>query len=770
MTLALFALQRYLVVLLFCTVAYVIGAAVLRKLVFANLSERVAICTSFGLGILSHLVLLVGVMGWLDSTGLLVGIGLAFVASALVLHRNGLERAQKLSRRKCIVAFLALAVPCLILYPAFALPLYPPTFPDVTSFHLAAPKIWLNAHAIIATPFLRGPVLPHSAHTLFAAMMLIQDDLAAQALSLVAIVLIALALFGWAQQVKGTPTGYLAAALWLGSPAVLIMSGMASYHMISSLFCVGFIYSTANFARTRQGGWLFAAAAFCGFAQSTWSMTAYFLPVAAAAFACFLYQERKLSLLLVVMLGFLVGWGPALARALYYTGNPFFPLLTEVFGPGPWWTEQDVAELMHDIRRFGLPRSVSNFLALPYALAVAPANFQATVSYSIALFLMTPFVILRGIFDRYVCALGIVLLSYLVCWFMLGQIMRYLLPVIPIACLITALTATWFIDWLARSRPNVAKAFVTVAALALLIPGAFCLHETVHRLGEVPTTPAQRTAFLTTQLADYPDIAAANLAPAPLYALFGETYAYFSDGPFMGDWFGPGRYAQILGSLGSGKELHDALRRLGAQYFFVTWREGTPLLPYDDYFAQHFEVVRADLGSELYRLHDTPIAGAAPTRNLLRNPDFDYVTGSWPDAWDHSGSPKTGIPNEGTAPGGTAVRVDESNFLSQRVRIEPGAAYRLALQASADKPKATFRLQVNWSDHKGAICGVFIRVCEAASAWQTFAGHLVAPPAAETATIYANGQTAEPVWLDSFHFEKVSGQPDQPGTAEKANR
>src|ERR1700681_1358746 len=88
MTLAAFALWRYFIVLLFCLAACMIGAAALPPLRFANRAERVFVCTTFGLGVLSHLILLIGIAGWLTLTGVLVAIGFAVAASSLWLFRR----------------------------------------------------------------------------------------------------------------------------------------------------------------------------------------------------------------------------------------------------------------------------------------------------------------------------------------------------------------------------------------------------------------------------------------------------------------------------------------------------------------------------------------------------------------------------------------------------------------------------------------------------------------------------------------------------------
>ena len=86
MSVLLFALPRYLLVLLLCIAAYVIGSAILRRLSFASRAERLSICTAFGLGVLSHLILLIGVVGWLTAIKVIVAIVAAVTASILFLR------------------------------------------------------------------------------------------------------------------------------------------------------------------------------------------------------------------------------------------------------------------------------------------------------------------------------------------------------------------------------------------------------------------------------------------------------------------------------------------------------------------------------------------------------------------------------------------------------------------------------------------------------------------------------------------------------------
>jgi hypothetical protein len=765
MSVALFALPAYLIVLSLCAAAYLIGAAILRHLSFANGAERVFVCTSFGIGTISHLVLYIGTMGWLTNTGVIMSLGVAVAASVLLLRkwRDSQESKPHSSQLKWLAVITGTIILSIVLLPIWMLPLYPPTDFDVTMYHLAEPKLWLQAHRVIVTPFLRLPIGPHLAHTLFATLMLAGNDLSPQILSLAATGLVATGLYGWGSRANGINAGILAAALWLGSPAVLAVAAVASYHTLASLFAFGSIYALANYGKTRQILWLFVASAFFGFAESTWSMTIYFVPVFAAALTYFILKEHQVQPLYVFVLGLLLGWGPALARATWYTRNPLFPLLTEFFGTGPWWTSQDVADLANNVRRFGLPCTLGNFLIIPYALIAHADKFQSRENYSIALSFLLPFLALRSALDKYVRWLGVIVLFYASCWFIFGQVMRYLLPIVPVLCFATAATISWLVDWICRGRHIISSSLIVVAAMAALWPGlSFARRETIER-GSIPRTKVERDVYIASRIPQYRALAVANVSPGPLYSLYGVNAAYYSDGLFMGDWFGPGRYSQVLNSFANGKSLYNTLRRLGAKYFLMSLTHSPPFqLPYHEHFDNYFEPLFADASAELYRIRDSPQLIAANRPNLLRNADFDEIRGDWPIAWDHFGMPVVSAPGTGAFAAKFAVKVTNTDGLVQPVRVTPKETYELGLWAKGDAPKKLFRLQINWLNHDRQICSVFIRVYEATENWHSYAGRMTAPACAEIAQIYASGHAGNWVWMDSFVFRSVGGGPLNP--------
>ncbi|MFZ1220033.1 MAG: carbohydrate binding domain-containing protein [Chthoniobacterales bacterium] len=757
MSLAGFALPRYLLVLLLLAAAYPIGRALLRRLTFASLVEELAVCITMGLGILSHLILVIGMAGWLNAVAIPCSIAVVVTASLFFLPKGSFRTSRQDQARWPLSTRIVVALCCVVaaglLAPALLLPLYPPTYFDVISYHLAAPKMWLQAHAIIPTPFLRNQLGPNAAHVLFAALMLARDDLAPQILSFAAIGLVAAILYGWGKRAQTASVGVLAAALWIGSPAALEPGPVSSYHALAALFAAASIYALATYAKTRQRTWLFTAAAFMGFAQSTWVGAFYFVPVFAAAALYFTIRERRLAPLLMIAAGVVLGWGPSLLRSAWYTGNPTYPLFPELFGPGPWWKIDEFPGVVHDIQSYGVARTLKGFLSLPYALVMEPEKFQSQHGYSIVLSALLPFVILRAVYDKLVRWLLALFLYYVGCWFVVGQLIRYLVPIVPVLCLATALTIGWLLNWSwERKRIHLRGLVSCIAAVLILLQSSRVLWQVMFERGPVPQTTEQRVNYITARIPEYKAVAAANAAPGPLYSTM-LNVAYYVDGLFMGDWWGPGRYQQFTDHLGNADALYDSLHRLGAVYFLADQPHTfEPPLPYGDRFDAHFEPVYADSFAELYRLHESPEQRGFARRNLLENGGFDELNGSLPVGWNRRGAPIVERPPGGAASGEMAVRATDSDGFQQFVKVVPGEIYELEIQAKADVPGRAFRLQINWIAADGNGCDVFLRAIAATPSWRSYTARVTAPQGAERCEVYATGHGTDSVWLDSFAF------------------
>jgi hypothetical protein len=349
--------------------------------------------------------------------------------------------------------------------------------------------------------------------------------------------------------------------------------------------------------------------------------------------------------------------------------------------------------------------------------------------------------------------LALTVLFYAACWFVFGQIMRYLLPIAPVLCAVTAVCIAWLADGIGRRWRTLSVGLMVLATAGALLPGLLYARKEVVSRGRIPLTNEARDIYIAAQIPEYAALKVANSAPGPVYSLLGTNAAYYSDGPFMGDFFGPGRYSQVFDSLRNGEALYGTLHRLGAKYFLVSLIDFPSLLmPNDHAFDGHFELLFANGSAELYLIHDVPRPLPTNHANLLRNAGFDEVENAWPVAWSRYGNPTVRAPSTGAASGDLAVEVTDTDGLDQPVRVTSGNIYELALQARADKTGNIFRFQVNWTDQEGKICEVFSRVCEATVDWKPSSCRVTAPPCAAIANVYAIGHSPEKVWLDSFVF------------------
>src|SRR5262249_6148828 len=222
-----------------------------------------------------------------------------------------------------------------------------------------------------------------------------------------------------------------------------------------------------------------------------------------------------------------------------------------------------------------------------------------------------------------------------------------------------------------------ATVLTAITSVGLLLPSVLFARKEVLSQGKVPLTEKERATYIEARIPEYRALAIANAAPSPVYALFGEGAAYYSEGLFMGDYFGPGRYSQVMDSFKDGGTLYSTLHRLGATYFLVTLRDKPwmPPFPNDVSFDQHFELLFADSSAELYRIHESPLLGVVARPNLLRNAGFDELYNKWPVSWRHFGNPVVGKTKDGPFSGSNCIKVTDTDGFEQQVRITPGEIY-----------------------------------------------------------------------------------------------
>jgi hypothetical protein len=78
--------------------------------------------------------------------------------------------------------------------------------------------------------------------------------------------------------------------------------------------------------------------------------------------------------------------------------------------------------------------------------------------------------------------------------------------------------------------------------------------------------------------------------------------AYFAEGRFQGDWFGPGSFARVEAAGRTPRELWSTLRGLGADHVLFPSGAPPPVKADAPDFQEQFRLVYADTAARVYAL------------------------------------------------------------------------------------------------------------------------------------------------------------------------
>ncbi len=274
----------------------------------------------------------------------------------------------------------------------------------------------------------------------------------------------------------------------------------------------------------------------------------------------------------------------------------------------------DAAALAQTMHIYGSPKTLWNFLALPWALAAHSDHGEQVTGPLVSLCL--PLVAVALVRRRQVRWLLGSSFAYLVVWFLTDQSRRFLLPTVALLCVGIGVG----LSCLLRSRLGTLHPNFVVRCLTglLLAPSIVFGAMTLDALGALPFRAIDRDRFLAARVNGYTGLRYLNATLGShytVYSLFATNAAYFARGRFRGDFFGPARYAGILHVIHSPSRLHEQLLRLGATHFMVARQDFERFVPYSDWKASlgpAFRPVYADREVTVFALAPSPVSPVPP--------------------------------------------------------------------------------------------------------------------------------------------------------------
>ena len=500
----LFALTHYAALAGLALLSYAIGRKLTTWCDYHSVWERAAFCTSLGLGVMAYLIFALGLLHWLYPAVVVGVLVIMAIFCASVWKELGKELAGvfvRLRRRKLLL--VAGIVSVVVLLPVFVLPLYPPTTFDATMYHLTSAKLYVEEHAVVFTPYIRFLPFPQLNEMLFTFMLLLYDDVAAQLVQFLMMVLVAVGLYAWGRRLFSSRAGLWATVLWLSNPLVLWLGACAYVENGLALFVSLGAYALFNWLEKREGSWLALSAIFCGFAAGSKYSALFLLCVFGLVVLYVGVRERRFTQLASFIVIVTLIAAPWYIRSFYFTGNPVHPYFASIFSYGHW-SPEDLKGLLHAHMSRGTGKTVSSLLLLPWNLAFNQRSFHMDAPLSPIYFFALPILLLFGARNIYIRGLLILVLAYTLFWFYTAQVLRHLVLVIPLLSLGTAAVLERFLSWLPGLRKWASSLLIAALASALLIsPGWLYAVHKVDQQGLPPTTEGQRESYLARHLRSY---------------------------------------------------------------------------------------------------------------------------------------------------------------------------------------------------------------------------------------------------------------------------
>jgi hypothetical protein len=575
---------------LFAAAAYGLGRRIAGPLSFRSPWEEGAFGVALGLGGLTTLFFAAGLFHAFRR-GVVFAILFVALAVGLAPLTDAARRLRALWARSFrpqrVFAALGLAILSLWLC---AEALYPPGGFDALMYHLPAARAFASTHGLGAMPQLRYPVFPQLNEILWGAALLVHGDVLAQLLTSLFHLTVLAGLVALGLRLAGPVAAALSAGFWLAAPIVYHLGRSAFVEPAVAAFATLSFLALAGWKESRQPRWLVISGALAGFAAATKYTGLVFAAVFAAASIVEADRGARAKSFARFSAAAALAALPWYGRTALLAGNPVWPFLGEVFGFS-FWTPRDVASAVWSLRHEGWPNA--RLWRLPWDLVSRqPSGAARLFPLVFALLPLGALLALRRgpAIRRWAVILAT---AYFLFWFSTTRQIRFLVPVMPIVCFLSAYGVAELAKGLVTRVIERRALAVGLAAFGLLagpqlLRAAFRMHSN----GLPPASAALREEYLQAHFATYPFYQRLNAEHGGRYVAYAfrdEEMKYYCRGLQWGDWFGKGRYADV--DLRSGEGLLGSLRALGAGFLLVDARDASVPLPDDAVFREHFRPI-----------------------------------------------------------------------------------------------------------------------------------------------------------------------------------
>jgi hypothetical protein len=481
--------------------AFGAGHLLARRVSFSSRLERGVFTTALGLGLCALGLLGLAVAGLLYPT---VVVSATIAAAILVLIGFGRRGARILAQagtaaqgRYPVVTVVLATLLCQYWLLSFVTTQYPPILWDSTAYHLTLARTYLDTHRLAAQPGLIFPVVPALNHVLFTWGLAMGGDVLAPMIEHALMTLAALGLVAWGARAGSISLGLCAAALWIGHPLVAMLGASAYVDVGAACFAFLGLYALRVCADGDAVWWPVSAALLAmsagvkspGVLLFGGAVLVALVPVARRRISPRTFLSGLTIAAAIAAPWYLVVW--------FYAGNPLWPA-SAALTDGLWASS---ARAFWPVwGTVGLPKTLDNFLWMPFHLVSQPAVFLPDNNrLLLPLVAALPATWFVAIFNRGVRWWTAWTLVFFAIWFSSSQQMRFLVIAMPMA----ALAITSSVGWLLARVPLLrGAAWLGLTVIALGV-GAPPLMREVATKAWPPKDPATRDQYLRNTVHGY---------------------------------------------------------------------------------------------------------------------------------------------------------------------------------------------------------------------------------------------------------------------------
>ncbi len=574
--------------LLLLGLSIAIGRTLLRRWAPRSLGygESYLYGLAIGIGTIAYLVFGLGVVAALSTPMILVALVVLSVIFAPALSeiaadaRRAPRQALNSWRDSPGLAKSVVLLACIALVLASLLALSPPWDYDGLMYHLSGPQTFLQDGRISAqfdNWYANGPF---SLEMLFLVGLSFGLDSTAKLVHLTMGFLFVAATYLIARRWVGLLEAWLAVAIVMGIPLVVILASFAYIDLGWSAFEVLAVAALLNWWRLREHPWLILSGVMMGFALGSKYLGLIGFGVLLVAILVLSARDGPRSVL-KNLFGFaipalLVGL-PWYLKNLVLLGNPTFPFVLQA-------SESGMPRLWHYmafLKSFGTGGSLLDTLGLPVNVYLLHEQFGAVMNRIDIPSLLFPIAALYAFLKKSPVVTFLIVLAFAraIGWAFGSQQIRFLFP----AYAAIAIAAAYSIVQVSRDqrlRPSF-RMFLPAVTVGLMLIPIFYQIRILLDTGTLVSISGNesRREFLARNISGFEEYSALEEASDGRVLLVGDGRGYYCQPICLPD---PDhfRWSLAIGAQSSCAELTTWLQGLKAKYILLNWEDL-------DFLSQH---------------------------------------------------------------------------------------------------------------------------------------------------------------------------------------